>query len=120
MFERLRHHFPGLGAGLDFCALRYVEERGELLHVRQGVEQPLSRHIERGAMITVIHRGGYGYAATSDCSPSGLAAAIARAAAWAEATRDYAVFDFAKVTLPRPKGRYSGPGIEEHPARREL
>ena len=42
---------------------------------------PFAASTDRGAMATVYADGGYGYAATGDTSPAGLAAALERAAA---------------------------------------
>ena len=51
--------------------------------VRQGVLQPVTTGRDAGAMITVLDKGGMGYAATSDLSKSGLAKAAQQAVAWA-------------------------------------
>ena len=76
--------------------------------VRQDVLQPLSSSVDRGAMVSIMHRGGYGYAATSDLTAAGLKDAIARAQAWAEASAGRSVVDYATVALPHPSGRYRG------------
>ena len=55
--------------------------------MRKNVALPPAFARDRGAMATVYADGGYGYAATGDTSPAGLAAALERAAAWARATR---------------------------------
>jgi len=60
-------------------------------------------------MVTVLHRGGLGYAATSDLSRSGLEGAIARARAWAAICAERAVFDFSKVPTQHVKGSYESP-----------
>lgn len=109
MFKPLIQRFRALEASVDFCSLRLVEEQSESLAVRQSVPQPIERRTERGAMITVIHRGGYGYAATADLSQSGLAAAFERAKAWAQATAGRSVFDYSKAALTHPVGQYHGP-----------
>ncbi|MDN3578884.1 TldD/PmbA family protein [Chitinimonas viridis] len=113
MFDTMEQRFRALKTRADFCALRYVEEDGETLAVRQGVAEPLRRRLDRGAMITVLHKGGYGYAATADCSSAGLQAALDRATAWAEATAGHAVYDYSQIRLPKPEGRYLGPGAEQ-------
>jgi predicted Zn-dependent protease len=119
-FTTLRQRFQRLPGDVDFCSLRYVEEDAESLVVRQDIEQPLRRRVDRGAMISVIHRGGYGYAATADISDAGLAAAFARAKAWAEHSARFAVFDYSKLRMPKPVGRYQGPGGDAGWSRREL
>ena len=86
MSDSIRSLFRSLAPAVDFCSLRFVEETSEQLSVRQDVLQPPSTVIDCGAMITIVQRGGCGYAATSDLSAAGLANAIARARRWAEAS----------------------------------
>ena len=83
-----------------------MDERADVLTVRQGVLQPISAQRDIGAMITVIHGGGLGYAATSDLSGSGLHAAIQRARDWAERTAVHGIFDTRVLSLPDPIGTY--------------
>jgi len=91
---------------VDFCSLRYLEERSEKLLVRQNIaDPPLSRH-DVGIMLTVIDKGGLGYAATSDLSKSGLREAMTRALLWAERSRERSVINFSKVTMPQERGSY--------------
>jgi len=72
--------------------------------VRKNVaEPPLSRH-DVGVMLTVIDKGGLGYAATSDLSESGLREAMRRAQLWAK--REKTVIDFSKVAMPQERGSY--------------
>ena len=78
--------FKRLIPAVDFCSMRFVEETSEQLSVRQNVAEPPQSMRDCGVMITVIDKGGYGYAATSDLSESGLRAAIARAHQWAKLT----------------------------------
>ncbi|QDQ28779.1 TldD/PmbA family protein [Chitinimonas arctica] len=111
MLETMEQRFKSLQPRLDFCALRYVEEETEILSVRQGVAEPLRRRLDRGAMITVLHQGGYGYAATSDCSTEGLRAALAHATAWAAASAGHSLFDYRRIDMPRLQGQYQGPGV---------
>src|SRR5262245_59427102 len=85
-----------------YCAIRWVEERSERLAVRQDIVQPLQTGLDVGAMVTVLHQGGYGYAATSDLSDSGLRAAVAAARAWAAATAGRAV-DYRELSLAHPR-----------------
>ncbi len=109
MLDSIRPLFKSLAPAVDFCSLRIVDESSEQIMVRQDVLQPLSTSVDRGAMITVIHRGGYGYAATSDLTASGLKDAIARAQAWAAASAGRSVIDYSTIALPRPSGSYAGP-----------
>lgn len=73
-------------------------------------------------MVTIIHRGGYGYAATSDLTAVGLKEAIARAQTWATTCAERSVVDFSKITLPRANGRYHSPRSAMAPqgSRREI
>ena len=113
MLEKVESRFRALNPGVDFCSLRYVEESSETLSVRQGVAEPIQRRLDRGVMITVLHQGGYGYAATSDFSSAGLQRAIDRAKQWADTSRGRAVFDFSGYKPSRPDGRYIGAGVED-------
>ena len=112
MWTSVEQRFRALEGQVDFCSLRLVEEVSENLAARLGVAQPVTRRLDRGAMITVLHSGGYGYAATADLSNTGIEAAFARARAWAEASAKLSVFDFRKVEPARPTGEYRGPGVD--------
>ncbi|KIF83763.1 peptidase C69 [Noviherbaspirillum autotrophicum] len=105
--------FHRLAPAVDFCSLRLVEERSEHLTVRQDVLQPPTTGVDSGAMITVMHRGGYGYAATCDLSEAGLKEAIRRARHWAQVSAGRSVVDYAAIALPRPAGSYAGPAACE-------
>ncbi len=87
MHPKLSESFRRLHSQAPFWSLRYVEETRESLAVRQDTIEPPRLSIDRGAMLTAIADGGYGYCATSDLSAAGLQAALDRATAWAEATR---------------------------------
>lgn len=103
---------PSLDLRADFWSLRFVEETAECYAVRKNVPQPLQVATDRGVMATVYADGGYGYAATSDLSPAGLAAALQQALAWARATARLGLFD--TRTLPRPAatGTYASPSLD--------
>jgi predicted Zn-dependent protease len=109
MLEALRSDFRAAAPAVDFCALRFVEETSEYLSVRQDVAEPPQLSVNRGAMVTVVDKGGLGYAATSDLSKAGLADAIARAQRYAQLTRGRSVVDYSKIALPRPSGSYRSP-----------
>ena len=109
-----------LSADVEFFAVRFVEEDSETICVRRGVPQPFGREIDRGAMVTVIDRGAYGYAATSDLSAAGLQAALDHAAAWADASRETSVIRFPMPADAAPRGHYASPLERELPSRREL
>jgi len=111
---------PDLDLDVDFWSLRFVEETCESYAVRKNVAQPFVASTDRGVMASVYTDGGYGYAATSDTSPAGLAAALARAAAWAKATAAVALVDSRALPRPSPRGDYASPSLAEPlPSRRE-
>ncbi len=119
--DDIRLLFKQLAPAVDFCSLRLLNERSERTSVRQNVLQPLSSSLDYGAMITVIHRGGYGYAATSDLSAAGLKAAMAKAQDWAAASAGRSVVDYSSIALPRPQGYYASPRSgAAQPTRREI
>jgi len=93
----------------DFWSVRWVEESSESFAVRKNVALPHDACTDRGAMATVYAGGGYGYAATGDLSPAGLAAALGRAAALARATARYALIDSRTLPRPAPRGEYASP-----------
>jgi predicted Zn-dependent protease len=109
MSEPIAELFRRVAPPVDFCSLRFVDERSEMLHMRQNVLQPVARSTDTGAMVTVIDGGGLGYAATSDLSARGLEAACAQARTWAERTARRAVTDFSRVPMPSPQGQYATP-----------
>jgi predicted Zn-dependent protease len=117
LFDSIRPLFKSLVPAVDFCSLRVLDEHSEEIVVRQDVLQPLSMSVDRGAMVTIMHRGGYGYAATSDLSAAGLKDAIARAQSWAEVASGRSVTDYSKISLPRPSGSYHSPCSATPPQR---
>ena len=112
--------FGHLRSDVAFFAVRFVEEDSETVSVRKGVPQPFSRRIDRGAMVTVIDQGAYGYAATSDLSIEGLQAALDSAAEWAAATRTTSVLHYPMPADAAPRGHYAPPVERTMPSRREL
>ena len=109
MLDTLQRDFRSIAPAVDFCALRFVEEASEYLQIRQDVAEPPQLAVSRGAMVTVIHQGGLGYAATSDLSRAGLAAAVDRARRYAHLTAGRSVVDYDALAMPRPTGSYRSP-----------
>ncbi|MEQ1515813.1 MAG: TldD/PmbA family protein [Usitatibacteraceae bacterium] len=101
--------FKRIIPAVDFCSLRFVEETTEQLSVRQNIPEPPQACIDRGAIITVIDKGSYGYAATSDISEAGLREAVARAREWARLTAGRGVADYSALQMPKPSGQYRTP-----------
>jgi len=107
MQDLIKQRFHKVVPKVDFCSLRYLEGRSETLTVRQDVMEPSEKSYNVGVMLTVIDKGGLGYAATSDLSMGGLRKAIARAQQWAKQSRGNLVTDFAKVVMPAGQGSYN-------------
>jgi predicted Zn-dependent protease len=108
--------FRAIVPAVDFCSLRFVEESSESLTVRQDVAEPPQLATDRGAMVTVIDKGGLGYAATSDLTQAGLREAAGRAKRLAGLTAGRSVVDYSKIALPSPRGTYASP-VADDPAR---
>jgi len=121
MLDALRNTFRRLRSSAPFWSLRAVAERHEFLAFRQDAPEPPRLAIERGAMLTAVTDGGYGYCATSDVSPAGLQAALDRATEWADATRAVSVYRFDPRHMPVPRGEYAfDPNAEPDFSRRAL
>jgi predicted Zn-dependent protease len=113
-------HVAALWSRAPFWSLRYHEERRESHAMRQDTLEPPHITIDRGAMLTAVTEGGYGYCATSDLSLAGLQKALDRATAWAEATKGASVVRFDPATMPAPRGEYQSPFKHERPDRAAL
>jgi predicted Zn-dependent protease len=109
MPDRIEERFRRIAPGADFVSLRFVEEKTEALTVRQNVLQPVATSVDSGAMITVLDRGGLGYAGTSDLSEEGLRRAAEQALDWAHRTAGRCVVDFSRIAMPRPKTEWASP-----------
>ena len=70
---------PDFDFRADFWSLRFVEETCASYAVRRNIPLPFAAAADRGVMASVYVDGGYGYAATSDRSKAGLAAALKQA-----------------------------------------
>jgi predicted Zn-dependent protease len=116
MSASLQAEFRQAAPAVDFCALRFVEESSEYLAVRQDVAEPPQLCVSRGAMVTVIDKGGLGYAATSDLTRGGIARALERAREYARLTAGRSVVDYGAIEMPNPTGRYHSP-VAQDPAR---
>src|SRR5687767_13341369 len=102
MDARLAERFRQAVPAVDFCSLRFVEERSDYLAVRQDIVQPVATSEDRGVMLTVYDGGGMGYAATSDLSLSGLCRAAEQACDWAHLSAPQSVVDFSRIIAPPP------------------
>jgi predicted Zn-dependent protease len=109
MHDRIVERFRAVAPPVDFCSLRFMQTRSSYLSVRQNILQPVSTSEDIGAMLTIIDKGGLGYAGTSDVTESGLRRAAEHARAWAQRSACHSVVDFSTVALPRPRGTYTSP-----------
>lgn len=107
MSDRIAERFRQIVPQADFCSLRLVQERSELLSVRQNVLQPVQTSEDSGAMLTVVDGRGMGYAATSDLTLSGLRRAVEQAHGWARQSAVKSVVDFSKLIPLAPRGSYT-------------
>ena len=105
-----------LRSSADFWSVRRHDERRQTLSVRQDTVEPPSLSLDRGAMVSAIVDGGYGYCATSDLSAAGLQAALDRATEWARTTRGRSVVRFDAASMGAPRGEYESPGASFSPA----
>ena len=109
MLERLEALFREAMPAVDFCSFRYVRESEQLIGVRQDVPEPVAASEDAGVMVTVLEKGGMGYAATGDLTAGGVARAVERARAWAARSAGRGVIDVGAVAMPHPVGEYTGP-----------
>ena len=111
--DELARRFGALRSPAPFWSLRGHEETHEVLSVRQDTVEPPRLSLDRGAMLTALTEGGYGYCATSDLSVAGLQKALDRATEWALATQGASVVRFEPATMPAPRGEYRSPVLEQ-------
>src|SRR5256714_14295809 len=107
MLEHLDERFRHLAPQGDFCSLRFMRERSEVLAVRQNIVQPMETSEDSGAMLTVYAGNGMGYAATGDVSLSGLQRAAEQARGWALQSAGQSVVDFSKMRTAPTTGAYA-------------
>ena len=112
MINTIRQRFGQLRSDAAFWSLRLVDERSRHVCVRQDVAEAPNLDRDCGAMLSVYHGGGYGYAATADLSTSGLQSALDRAGHWARTTARYSVLPDG-VKPPHPRGVRFSPGTDE-------
>jgi predicted Zn-dependent protease len=113
----IRRQFSNLRSAAPFWSLRYHDEKRETLAVRQDTLEPPQLSVDRGAMLTAMTEGGYGYCATSDLSRVELQAALDRATQWAEATKGKSVVRFEPRRMPSPRGEYESISLKDAPGR---
>lgn len=109
MLDVLERRFKATAPKVDRCSLRFMQEKHESVSVRQDVVQPVQKSTDAGVMVTVIDKGGMGYAATSDLSEAGLRRAFEQATDWARRTAGNMVLDVAKLPPVTATGDWSAP-----------
>src|SRR2546430_6825566 len=97
MLERLEERFRHLAPQGDFCSLRFMRERSEVLAVRQNIVQPMETSEDSGAMLTVYAGNGMCYDATGDVSLSRLQRAPEQARGWPLQSAGQRVAAFSKL-----------------------
>jgi len=112
--------FAALRSTAPFWSLRCHEEKRESHAMRQDTLEPPSMSLDRGAMLTAVTEGGYGYCATSDLSRAGLQKALDRATQWAEATKGKSALPFDPSAMPAPCGEYATGVTRALPSKGEL
>ena len=109
MRDELQARFQEALPACDYATLRWVREHDDMMAVRRDVLQPVHTSHDEGAMITGVHDGGLGYAATSDLSVAGLRAAAEKALDWAKRTSGRSVVDFASLPRMTAQSEYVTP-----------
>ena len=116
----IKELFAALRSSAPFWSLRCHEEKRESHAMRQDTLEPSRVSLDRGAMLTALTEGGYGYCATSELSQAGLQNALDRATQWAEATKGRSAYRFDPAAMPAPRGEYESPFLQERPVRSVL
>src|SRR5688500_15457996 len=97
---------------VEFASLRWHVDDVERIGVRRDKPRLPALTADVGAAVTVHHRRGTGFCATSDVSRSGLRHAFATALSWAQFSGDGAVPNCAPVE-PAGNSRYFRSSIRE-------
>jgi predicted Zn-dependent protease len=105
IIEKAKKNAPSV----EFWSLSLIENHSEELSMRQGVMEPLARGLDRGAMVTVQHAGGVGYAATTNLSEQAIKIAFDQALNWARQSAKHALFDCRQVPKSTESGSYASP-----------
>ncbi|MFS4459577.1 TldD/PmbA family protein [Bdellovibrio sp. HCB2-146] len=100
-----------LKSSVDWLQIRHVREKTTYRGVRD--EKPNHNHIsfDQGVMIEVLVNGHFGYAGTSDLSPSGIKRALTKAVTMAKVASPYKVHEFSLEQRPATKGSYQSPAV---------
>src|SRR5207245_3644827 len=74
------------GRGASYADARHVERENEIVSVRDGAVEAVSRASDRGIGFRVIHKGAWGFAATDRTSEAALQGLVDEAFRRAEAS----------------------------------
>jgi predicted Zn-dependent protease len=113
MFSEIERRFRESAPAVDHCTLRLERRREDHLTVERDVVQPRRTTESLGGMVTVSHRGGLGYAATSDLSAAGLKEATERAIAVAETAAGHMIPGFPGPVPLTADITYEGPELQK-------
>ena len=83
--------------------------------VRDGAFDQSSRGYDEGVMVEVLYRGQFGYSATPDLSPSGVAAAARRASVTARSASGRGVHTFDSSVRPATSANHTTPQLRKAP-----
>jgi len=108
-FKAVINEFKQVVPKLDFWSLRLVLEKSENLCVRANVVQPPNFTYDCGAHITLIDRGGFAYAATSELNQRGFKHAVEQALAWSKLSAKHGVIQADDFPRPQYSGQYRSP-----------
>src|SRR4051794_417191 len=95
-------------AGADHAEARFVEERSELVAVRNGRVERIDTHESAGIGVRARVAGAWGFAATDEVSPQGARRALARAIAVA-AAQPRSTWAAGLTPEPPARGEWSSP-----------
>ncbi len=102
--NKLKGWFLGNLPDVDFCSLRFIENKDEEVIVRKNILEPVASGEDRGVMITVVHRNGAGYGATCNLTESGIKQTISDAVRYCNLNQQYSLIDYDKISFPDPVG----------------
>ncbi len=97
------------GIRADFWSIFFLREHHEEIGFRKGVQEPVYFANDSGALITVWHQGGIGYASTQDLTTAGIRSAFDLAHQWASHFATRSLLKNLQLPFPTHQGRYQSP-----------
>lgn len=104
--ENLHQALRGIQTEADWVGLRQVLEKTSYRVVRDEKPERNATSIDQGCMVEVLVDGHFGYAGTSDMSPSGLQIAARRAREMAQLAAKHKAHGFDIAHRPPSRGTY--------------